>query len=195
MLSTEPAPELHIDPLGRQPQLVPVLTAWHVPEFDPGGDTDRWLEAHAREARMSGCPCAWVAFVDEAPVGSVSLIEHNMDTRRELTPWLAALFVLPSHRGRGIGTALGATMRGGGLGNGSDPLVPLHVTSETFLCSPRLEHVRGGHVRRKASYHHGSRNALTGTRTPRVTQRAKAAPILDTRHIRQRHVHWHKRCR
>jgi GNAT superfamily N-acetyltransferase len=106
MLSTEPKPELHIEPLGRWPQLVPVITAWHVPEFDPGGDTDRWLEAHAREARMSGIPCAWVAFVDECPVGSVSLIEHNMDTRRELTPWLAALFVLPSHRGRGIGAAL-----------------------------------------------------------------------------------------
>jgi GNAT superfamily N-acetyltransferase len=29
-----------------------------------------------------------------------------MDTRPDLSPWLAALFVIPSHRGRGIGTAL-----------------------------------------------------------------------------------------
>jgi GNAT superfamily N-acetyltransferase len=55
---------------------------------------------------MSGVPCAWVVFVAAMPVGSVSLIEHNMDTHQELTPWLAALFVLPSHRGQGIGTAL-----------------------------------------------------------------------------------------
>ena len=47
-----------------------------------------------------------MAFVDGTPVGSVSLIEHNMDTRRDLTPWLAALFVLPPYRGRGIGTSL-----------------------------------------------------------------------------------------
>jgi len=36
----------------------------------------------------------------------VSLIESNMDTRKDLTPWLAALFVVPEHRGRGIGAAL-----------------------------------------------------------------------------------------
>jgi predicted N-acetyltransferase YhbS len=106
MLRIEASPELHIEPLGRHPQLVPVLTAWHVPEFDPDGSLDQWLEAHTREARISGVPCAWVAFADATPVGSVSLIEHNMDTHQELTPWLAALFVLPSHRGRGIGTAL-----------------------------------------------------------------------------------------
>jgi N-acetylglutamate synthase-like GNAT family acetyltransferase len=29
-----------------------------------------------------------------------------MDTRLELTPWLAALFVLPQYRARGIGTEL-----------------------------------------------------------------------------------------
>jgi GNAT superfamily N-acetyltransferase len=106
MRRSESAPELHIEPLGRHPQLVPVITAWHVPEFDPEGSWEHWLEAHTREARMSGVPCAWVAFVGATPVGSVSLIEHNMDTHKELTPWLAALFVLPSHRGQGIGTAL-----------------------------------------------------------------------------------------
>lgn len=99
-------PELRIEPLGRHLRLIPVITGWHVPEFDPEGSTERWLEAHTQEARFSGVPCAWVAFVDATPVGSVSLIEHDMDTRQELAPWLAALFVLPSHRGQGIGAAL-----------------------------------------------------------------------------------------
>lgn len=106
MRSTEPPRELHIEPLGRHQRLIPVLTAWHVPGLGPEGPWNRWLEAHTREARMSGVPCAWVAFVDATPVGSVSLIEHNMDIHQELSPWLAALFVLPSHRGQGIGTAL-----------------------------------------------------------------------------------------
>lgn len=39
-------------------------------------------------------------------MGSVSLIEHNMDTRMDLGPWLAALYVRPGHRGRGFGRSL-----------------------------------------------------------------------------------------
>ena len=38
--------------------------------------------------------------------GSASLIPHDMDTRMELTPWLAGVFVAPEHRRRGIGAAL-----------------------------------------------------------------------------------------
>lgn len=51
--------------------------------------------AREAEARLSGIPCARVAFSGRVPVGTVSLVEHNMDTRLDLRPWLAALFVLP----------------------------------------------------------------------------------------------------
>jgi predicted N-acetyltransferase YhbS len=47
-----------------------------------------------------------VAFVEGEPAGSVSLVQHNMDTRPELSPWLAALWVRPERRGREVGTAL-----------------------------------------------------------------------------------------
>ena len=67
---------------------------------------DVWLRARIEESRQGGLPCAWVAFADQEPVGSVSLVECNMDTRKDLTPWLSALFVVPAHRGGGIGAAL-----------------------------------------------------------------------------------------
>jgi N-acetylglutamate synthase-like GNAT family acetyltransferase len=44
--------------------------------------------------------------MDGAPVGCVSLVANNMATRPALTPWLAALFVLPEFRGRGVGATL-----------------------------------------------------------------------------------------
>jgi N-acetylglutamate synthase-like GNAT family acetyltransferase len=34
------------------------------------------------------------------------LVAHDMDTRMELSPWLAGVFVAPNHRRHGLGTAL-----------------------------------------------------------------------------------------
>ena len=107
-----------IRPLGERPDLIGLTCEWHVPEFDPGGDFEHWRTARTREAQLGGVPCAWVAFVDDVPVGSVSLVESNMDTHSELTPWLAALFVLPGYRGRGIGTALVRRCESEALGAG-----------------------------------------------------------------------------
>ncbi|MEA2580093.1 MAG: hypothetical protein QOE83_985 [Actinomycetota bacterium] len=95
-----------IEPLGSYPDLIDVTVAWQMAEWDPDGDVSRWTRDRTEEAQMAGLPCAWVAFSDETAVGSVSFVENDMDTRLDLSPWLAALFVIPSHRGRGIGTAL-----------------------------------------------------------------------------------------
>jgi len=34
------------------------------------------------------------------------LVEHDMDTRMDLSPWLAGVFVAPEHRRRGVGATL-----------------------------------------------------------------------------------------
>jgi predicted N-acetyltransferase YhbS len=100
-------PDLRIDPLSVHRDLIVVTVDWQMAQFDAGGDRDAWLRARTEEAlRSGGVPCAWVALLDGTPAGSVSLIAGNMDTRPELTPWLAALFVLPQYRGRGLGAAL-----------------------------------------------------------------------------------------
>jgi GNAT superfamily N-acetyltransferase len=39
-------------------------------------------------------------------LGSASLVEHDMATRPELSPWLSGVFVAPEHRRRGVGAAL-----------------------------------------------------------------------------------------
>ena len=97
---------LRFVPLGERPDLIRTTVGWHLAEFDLGGDAAFWLAARSEEAQPGGIPSAWIAFVDELPVGSVSLTVRNMDTHPELTPWLAALYVHASFRGQGIGTAL-----------------------------------------------------------------------------------------
>ena len=48
----------------------------------------------------------WVAVSGGKLLGSASLIPHDMDSRMELTPWLASVFVDPELRKQGIGSAL-----------------------------------------------------------------------------------------
>jgi len=51
-------------------------------------------------------PTGFVAVLDEVVVGMACLVAHDMETRPELTPWLATVLVAPDYRGRGIGSAL-----------------------------------------------------------------------------------------
>jgi N-acetylglutamate synthase-like GNAT family acetyltransferase len=42
----------------------------------------------------------------DQPAGFASLLEHDMETRMELSPWLASVLVAAAYRGQGIGSAL-----------------------------------------------------------------------------------------
>jgi predicted N-acetyltransferase YhbS len=51
-------------------------------------------------------PLSLLAQIDSSPVGTVNLIVCDSKARPDLTPWLAALFVHPEHRGKEVGAAL-----------------------------------------------------------------------------------------
>jgi GNAT superfamily N-acetyltransferase len=97
---------LAIEYLADHQELVPTLAGWHWRDEGERYPLDFWVRAHAKESHGRDVPTAWVALLGRQPVGCVSLIERNMDTHPELSPWLAALFVVPEERGRGIGTSL-----------------------------------------------------------------------------------------
>jgi len=49
----------------------------------------------------------WVVAIDgDEPVGGIALVRSNMDSHRDLSPWLAGTLVHPTRRGEGIGSAL-----------------------------------------------------------------------------------------
>jgi GNAT superfamily N-acetyltransferase len=54
----------------------------------------------------SPIPTALVAHDGDLFMGTVSIIACDEETRPEYTPWVAALWVEPEHRRRGIGSAL-----------------------------------------------------------------------------------------
>ena len=47
-----------------------------------------------------------VASAGKELLGSAMLIHYEMDTRPQYTPWLAGVFVAPTHRQNGVGRAL-----------------------------------------------------------------------------------------
>lgn len=98
-----------IDLLGHHPNLVALVARWHWDEW--GADyvdssLDEWTKRLATKTRTDGLPCSWIAFADAEPVGSVVLELDGVEPRPELKPDLAGLYVLPTYRNRGIGSAL-----------------------------------------------------------------------------------------
>jgi GNAT superfamily N-acetyltransferase len=100
---------LTIELLADHPEHVETLALWHCEEDGRLGDRewlDFWRRQLRRECGRERIPIAFVALDGDAPVGHVSLVERNMDSHRELSPWLAGTLVHPSHRGKGMGTEL-----------------------------------------------------------------------------------------
>ncbi|WP_276497725.1 GNAT family N-acetyltransferase [Pontibacter litorisediminis] len=72
------------------------------------GNTAEVVKMPLREhLQAQPLPAALVALDGEEPAGSVLLIESDgVDALPDLTPWLAALYVLPEYRGQGVGKQL-----------------------------------------------------------------------------------------
>ena len=104
-----------IDYLADRREFIPMLARWLHAEWGRLRPTET---VAARTARLEGAcghrqvPTAFVAVNDNAddgdpqPLGCASLVACDLATRAELSPWLAGVFVVPAHRGRGVGAAL-----------------------------------------------------------------------------------------
>ena len=100
------ADELQIIALSAHPDLAPVVATWRVGAFGyPGGWTVEELTALLLAPSM-GPEETFILLDQGRPVGTASLLREDLETRPDLTPWLAGLFVEPAFRGRGYGTML-----------------------------------------------------------------------------------------
>jgi GNAT superfamily N-acetyltransferase len=51
-------------------------------------------------------PSFYIALIDDYIVGTFALIRNDLNSRQDIYPWLACLYVLPEHRGKEIGSRL-----------------------------------------------------------------------------------------
>jgi GNAT superfamily N-acetyltransferase len=95
--------------LADYPDYLSTVSAWVYGEWGehmPGltvGDLTRIFSGHLNRDRI---PLTLIAFLDGQPAGTASIYVHDMDTRPDLSPWLAAVYVAPPYRKQGLGSAL-----------------------------------------------------------------------------------------
>ena len=100
---------MNLEYLEHHARHIPALALWHHDQWsylNPRRTLDERaerLQSHLGGRRM---PTTVVAVEGESLLGSASLIENDLPTRTDLSPWLASVFVPEEHRRRGIGSAL-----------------------------------------------------------------------------------------
>lgn len=101
---------MRIDRIGRYPQHIPALAAWHHAEW--GALYADWtLDAATSEladhATRTSLPTTLLLMDGADLLGSVSLLIEDAPALQDRgSPWLGSLFVLPAARGRGGGRIL-----------------------------------------------------------------------------------------
>jgi N-acetylglutamate synthase-like GNAT family acetyltransferase len=98
---------MRLDYLADRPEALPMLARWHHAEWGRYS-ADRTVETMGERLRghlnRDQIPLCVVAHEEGIPVGTAGLVEFDMETRRDLTPWLADVVVDPERRNAGIGT-------------------------------------------------------------------------------------------
>lgn len=141
---------MKIEYLANHTELIPTIAELFYREWGylyPNQTLDDVIIRIQERTNTDKIPLALVAFQDEEFVGTVCLKEHDMDTRPDLTPWFAGLYVVKSKRGQGIGSKLVCAIekRAGELG--IDTLYLYTPESETFY------HKLGWKVLERPLYH------------------------------------------
>ena len=100
---------MKIDYLGHHLDTLPELAQLHYDEwkhFSPDKTLEDRVIKLREVAESSDVPFIVVAIEDEQLMGSAALVNEDMRTRTDLSPWLASVFVKPELRNNGIARRL-----------------------------------------------------------------------------------------
>ena len=99
-----------IDTLKNKPHHLMTLARWHHAEWsylNPERSFDERVAEMHEALDGNIIPATYVAEDDNgALLGSASIVAEDMSSHRELTPWLASVYVDAEQRGKGIGSML-----------------------------------------------------------------------------------------
>jgi len=100
---------MKISYLADHQNLIPTISAWFYHEWSylyPERTSNDVTKSIAERINKDSIPMALVALEGNELLGTVCLKIHDMDSRPDLSPWLADLYVKKSCRRNGIGSAL-----------------------------------------------------------------------------------------
>ena len=100
---------IEIVTLFERSQFIPVVAQWNWAEWRdllPCASCEAFADDLRAKTRRDGIPITFLALDAGAAVGTASILADDLESRPELTPWLASLYVLPEKRGGGLGRML-----------------------------------------------------------------------------------------
>ena len=92
------------------PEFIPTIAAWHQAEWaalNPGETLEQRIARMRHYLSDDVMPRMFVWVEDGQPVGTAAFVRSDMDTRPELSPWLASVYVKAECRGKGVGVGGG----------------------------------------------------------------------------------------
>ncbi len=108
--STDLTNKIKIEFLSEHRNLIPILAKINYEEwaqFRKNGSVEEMVGRYAETINKNKIPITFVALNhDNALLGFVSLIDNDLSSKPLLTPWLAALYVFPQYRKKGIASEL-----------------------------------------------------------------------------------------
>ncbi|MBN1994656.1 MAG: GNAT family N-acetyltransferase [Anaerolineae bacterium] len=101
--------EVRIEHLAEHTMAIPLLAGWAQQEWGhllPEITFEMIVSTFKKRTLYHHIPETFVAVVGKQLVGMASIDPHDMTTRPDLSPWLAAVYVAPEFRHKGIGSRL-----------------------------------------------------------------------------------------
>jgi len=85
-----------------------MVSKWIYQEFNKGNQerTLEYVVNRFKNRNLNESTLSLIALIDNKCVDVVSIFKNDLETRQELTPWLAGLYVNPNYRCRGIADKL-----------------------------------------------------------------------------------------
>lgn len=100
---------MRIENIADHPALIETVARWQWGEWghlDPTDSLAARIASLRDQTDPNRIPTTFIAMGGGEPLGTASLVEDDMSTHRDLSPWLASVYVTPAARGRGVASAL-----------------------------------------------------------------------------------------
>jgi len=93
--------EIQIINIADKINLLETIIPWHEKEWG-----SQWATQVSKSTNKDKIPTMYLALQNGLVVGTVLLLDYDLETRKDLSPWMGGVYVDTPYRGKGIGTQL-----------------------------------------------------------------------------------------